>query len=86
MAERAIHFPGLNGVRALAAVSVVVSHITIRLKDFGLDPFLFGAFEDGRPRGLDLASHGVTNSFFALSGFRLTSLLLAEHGPRERTR
>ena len=81
MAERAIHFPGLNGVRALAAVSVVVSHITIRLKDFGLDPFLFGAFEDGRPRGLDLASHGVT-IFFALSGFLITSLLLAEHGPK----
>ena len=81
MAERPVHFPGLNGLRALAAVSVVVSHITLRLKEFGLDPFIFGAFEDGRPRGLDLASHGVT-IFFALSGFLITSLLLAEHGPK----
>lgn len=47
------------------------------LHHFGLNPFLFGASNDGNPKGLDLASYGVT-IFFTLSGFLISYLLLKE--------
>ncbi|MBK8491543.1 MAG: acyltransferase [Saprospirales bacterium] len=72
-----IFFPGLNGLRAIAALAVVVSHTTVELGRFNLDPHLFGVLENGNPRSLDLADFGVT-IFFALSGFLITYLLLAE--------
>lgn len=75
--EKAIFFPGLNGIRAIAALAVVLSHLTKELERFGLNPHLFGTMENGNPRGLDLAEFGVT-IFFALSGFLITYLLLAE--------
>lgn len=62
-----IHLPGLNGLRAFAAVAVVVSHLRLNLREFGLP---------ARP-GLLLAQYGVT-VFFALSGFLITYLLLKE--------
>lgn len=72
-----IYFPGLNGLRAIAAIAVVISHITLNLKEFGLDPYIFGAFSDGKPQGLSLAGYGVS-IFFVLSGFLITYLLQAE--------
>lgn len=77
MSLKTIYLPGLNGLRAIAALSVVFSHITLDLRNFNLNPFLFGAFEDGTPKGLDLASYGVS-IFFTLSGFLITFLLLKE--------
>ena len=77
--EKPIFFPGLNGLRAIAALAVVFSHITVELGQFNLSPFLFGALENGNPKGLDLADFGVT-MFFSLSGFLITYLLLAENG------
>jgi peptidoglycan/LPS O-acetylase OafA/YrhL len=71
-----IYLPGLNGIRAIAALAVVVSHTTLHLGLFGLDPHLFGN-GDGRPRTLDMAGFGVT-MFFALSGFLITYLLCRE--------
>ena len=71
-----LHLAGLNGIRAIAALAVVVSHTTIGLKEFGLDPSVSGSFE-GKPKGLDLAGYGVS-IFFALSGFLITYLLLLE--------
>jgi peptidoglycan/LPS O-acetylase OafA/YrhL len=73
----AVHLPGLNGIRAIAAVAVIVAHTTLLLGTFGLDPFLFGATPEGTPRGTDLAGFGVS-MFFALSGFLITYLLLLE--------
>lgn len=66
MSEK-IFLPGLNGIRAIAAMAVVFSHINNRLDYYGL------------PKGelLDLASFGVT-MFFTLSGFLITYLLLKE--------
>lgn len=66
MSEK-IYLPGLNGIRAVAAMSVVIAHINNRLDYYGL------------PKGklLDLASYGVT-IFFTLSGFLITFLLLKE--------
>ena len=72
-----IYFPGLNGIRAIAAMAVVASHTTQRLDEFGLDKFIFGIDADGSPKLVDLAGFGVT-AFFALSGFLITYLLLKE--------
>lgn len=67
MSNEKVFLPGLNGIRAIAAMAVVISHINNRLDYFKL------------PKGelLDLASYGVT-MFFTLSGFLITYLLLLE--------
>lgn len=62
-----IHFKGLNGIRAIASLSVVFSHIGIYLDLFNLP---------ARP-SIELAGYGVS-MFFSLSGFLITYLLLAE--------
>lgn len=72
-----IYFQGLNGLRAIASLAVVVSHTTLALGDFGLNPHVFGTFHDGSPKGLLLAGYGVT-IFFVLSGFLITYLLQQE--------
>jgi peptidoglycan/LPS O-acetylase OafA/YrhL len=77
MNNNVIYFPGLNGLRAIAALAVVVSHITIGLNSFGLNPYIIGSLDGGRPRGISLAGYGVS-IFFVLSGFLITYLLLAE--------
>lgn len=77
MRNEIIYFPGLNGIRAIAALAVVITHITIALGDFGLDPYVFGSFQDGKPKGYILGGYGVS-IFFVLSGFLITYLLLCE--------
>jgi len=62
-----IYLPGLNGIRAIAAMAVVISHINNRLDYYKLQKGTL----------LDLASYGVT-IFFTLSGFLITYLLLKE--------
>lgn len=65
-------FPGLDGIRAIAACGVMVSHTLKELYRF-----------DGHERhqGLQLASQGVI-MFFTLSGFLITYLLLRERDER----
>ncbi|WP_026978340.1 acyltransferase family protein [Flavobacterium tegetincola] len=70
-----LHLTGLNGIRAIAAIAVLVSHISLQLPDFGLNPIFIGS--NNEAAGLALASFGVT-VFFALSGFLITYLLLLE--------
>lgn len=77
MKNEAIYLPGLNGIRAIAALAVVVTHTTINLNDYGLSQYVFGQYPNGDPRGLDLAGYGVT-MFFTLSGFLITYLLCLE--------
>ncbi len=72
-----LHFKGLNGLRAIAALAVVFSHTTLALKEFGLNSFFWGINPDGTPRTTLLAGFGVS-IFFALSGFLITYLLLVE--------
>jgi len=74
---RTVYFPGLNGVRAIAALVVVFSHITIALEKFDLDPFIFGTLANGKLKVTLMSEFGVT-MFFVLSGFLITYLLLEE--------
>jgi peptidoglycan/LPS O-acetylase OafA/YrhL len=69
--QKGIYFPGLNGIRALAALSVVLWHIDDYKWRFG--------FADGPtlPKILLSGSDAVT-MFFVLSGFLITYLLLSE--------
>lgn len=72
-----IYLPGLNGIRAIAALAVVVSHTTLALGEFNLNSAIFGRDKAGNPLGLLLAGHAVT-IFFVLSGFLITFLTLKE--------
>lgn len=62
-----LHLKGLSGLRAIAAMAVVVSHTLLSGTSLGL----------GSHQGSDLAGFGVT-IFFSLSGFLITYLLLIE--------
>ena len=75
--SKPIYLPGLNGLRAIASLAVVISHTTLALSQFGLNSKIFGTDSDGNPKGLDLAGDGVS-IFFTLSGFLITYLLLKE--------
>lgn len=74
--NKVIYLPGLNGLRTVAALGVVISHTTLEMGRFHLSPFLFGG-KNGKPTGWLLGGYGVT-IFFALSGFLITYLLLNE--------
>lgn len=62
-----LYLPGLNGIRAIAAMSVVIGHINNRLHMFGLQ----------KGTTFNVADYAVT-VFFTLSGFLITYLLLLE--------
>jgi peptidoglycan/LPS O-acetylase OafA/YrhL len=62
-----IHLKGLNGLRAIAAIAVLMDHINGGLNYFDLDVH----------SKMDLAGYGVT-IFFSLSGFLITYLLFLE--------
>lgn len=65
--QKSIHFNGLNGIRAICALAVVVSHIFLGLGNIGVNfGYSFG-----------LATSAVT-AFFTLSGFLITYLLTQE--------
>jgi peptidoglycan/LPS O-acetylase OafA/YrhL len=64
-----IHLPGLNGIRAIAAVAVLLSHIDQFSRLFGLPTLGFSQH--------GAAVYGVI-LFFVLSGYLITYLLLVE--------
>lgn len=62
-----VHLKGLNGIRCIAALLVIVSHTFLNCEYYGLP----------KMAGLQIAGYGVT-MFFTLSGFLITYLLLKE--------
>ncbi len=73
----AFYLPGLNGIRGIGIVGVIVSHTVLALNKFGLDNTILGITENGKARGLDFSHYAVT-MFFVLSGFLITTLLIKE--------
>ena len=71
--NKTFYLPGLNGIRAIAALLVVFSHLSLRIDELG--------FKAGE--GINLAAQGVT-MFFVLSGFLITFLLLKESDKKGR--
>lgn len=67
-----VYLPGLNGIRAIAAVAVVISHITNMLNWFGLENRV-----NNEVYNYKFGEFGVT-IFFTLSGFLITFLILKE--------
>jgi peptidoglycan/LPS O-acetylase OafA/YrhL len=67
MTRKKEYFVGLNGIRAIAAISVMLTHIHLEHSALGLS----------KRETIDLGGFGVT-IFFALSGFLITHLLLKE--------
>lgn len=66
-----VYFPGLNGVRALAAFIVMFFHINSTMWFFGTTPVRY--FEKRE----EMSRHAVV-LFFVLSGFLITYLLIRE--------
>jgi peptidoglycan/LPS O-acetylase OafA/YrhL len=76
--ENRLYLPGLNGIRAIAVIGVMLSHINIELPTFNIKNFsLFGFNKLNEQNGWNLGEQGVT-MFFVLSGFLITYLLLLE--------
>lgn len=66
-----VFFPGLNGIRFLAALTVIVQHLEILKNRFHFRTVI------AHPAGVLVGGYGVT-LFFTLSGFLITYLLFAE--------
>lgn len=67
-----IYFPGLNGIRFIAAFSVIIHHVE-QTKYFANLPNVWG-----KNVFVDSLGHRGVSLFFTLSGFLITYLLLAE--------
>tara|TARA_R110000772_G_scaffold237698_1_gene349604 strand:- start:706 stop:909 length:204 start_codon:yes stop_codon:yes gene_type:complete len=66
--SKVIHFKGLNGLRAFTAIAVVISPVILDMGKFGLVDIIFGGDSNGSPKGLLLASYGIS-IFFTPGGF-----------------
>jgi peptidoglycan/LPS O-acetylase OafA/YrhL len=69
--EKSIYFPGINGLRFLAALAVIITHIELLKDIFHFDNYW------RNPLIYNLGGLGVY-FFFVLSGFLITYLLLIE--------
>jgi peptidoglycan/LPS O-acetylase OafA/YrhL len=78
--KKPLYFPGLNGLRAIAATGILLLHITGGLFDFGLKPDIFLDSVHGNANIVflqRLAAYCVS-MFFSISGFVIAYLLLEE--------
>ena len=68
--ENRIYLPGLNGLRAIAALTVLFGHMFAPFGDWGLEPLYFRIPWPEEP----------VTTFFVISGFLITYLLMNEIG------
>lgn len=68
-----MHLRGLDGLRGIAALMVVLGHVELIKKVYNFH----NVYDGGGPFFLYLGSHAVT-FFFVLSGFLITFLLIKE--------
>ena len=68
--ENRLYLPGLNGIRAVAALTVLFAHMFSPFGDWGLEPL---------PFRIPWPEEPVT-TFFVISGFLITYLLMNEIG------
>jgi peptidoglycan/LPS O-acetylase OafA/YrhL len=66
-----VHFPGLNGIRAIAAFVVILFHFNLHIDLFGMQPIRYLVNRE------EMSRIAVT-LFLVLSGFLITYLLLTE--------
>ena len=64
--NKPIYFPGLNGLRELAELSVVIFHLTRDFGQFNLSHYIFGTLADGSPKGFAMSGYGVTIFFHSV--------------------
>ena len=69
MKKKILYFPGLHGLRCIAALMVIVTHIELFKARYGL-PNIYHFNKDFGVYGVDF--------FFVLSGFLITYLLFKE--------
>lgn len=69
MNTKSIYFPGLNGIRFIAAAAVILTHI---------ESFKYKANFPNLHKFTDFLGHQGVTIFFTLSGFLITYLLLEE--------
>jgi len=70
-----VHFPGLNGLRFIAALAVIIGHVELIKSDYGISNFYYTI-----PFFEKTSGHLGVILFFVLSGFLITYLLLSEKG------
>ena len=75
--KKTIYLSGLNGIRTIAAFSVMISHINLSLISFKINNISLFGFTNGKQNSWSLGEQGVT-MFFVLSGFLITYLLIQE--------
>lgn len=68
--ENRLYLPGLNGIRAVAALTVLFGHMFTPFGDWGLEPLSFRIPWPEEP----------VTTFFVISGFLITYLLMNEIG------
>lgn len=75
--DSVLYFNGLNGIRTIASLAVVISHTLLAFDSFSVNFDFLGRKIIEKSEGLLLAGFGVS-MFFTLSGFLITYLLLKE--------
>ena len=76
-----VYFPGLNGLRLYAAISIVIAHVTYNFGELRTRRSEYGLLN-----AFALNAQSAVNLFFVLSGFLITYHLFHERATTGRPR